>query len=286
MIAVTGATGQLGRLVIEELLKTTPAETLVALARDPAKADDLTAQGVQVRQADYTQPETLAMALEGIDKLLLISSSEVGQRAVQHSNVIDAAKAAGVELIAYTSILNADASPLGLAEEHVATEAMLADSGVSYVLLRNGWYTENYMASVPVALQAGAVFGCAGEGRISSAARADYAAAAARVITSDDQAGKVYELAGDESYTLSELAGEIAAQSGKPVVYQDLPEADYAKALEDAGLPGSFAALLADSDTGASQGGLYDAGHQLSQLTGKPTTPMSESVRVALAEIG
>lgn len=286
MIAVTGATGQLGRLVMKELLNTTPADTLVALVRDPAKADDLSAQGIHVRQADYTQPDTLRKALEGIDRLLLISSSEVGQRAVQHSNVIDAAKAAGVELIAYTSILKADTSPLGLAEEHVATETMLADSGVPYVLLRNGWYTENYMASVPVALQAGAVFGCAGDGRIASAARADYAAAAAAVLLADDQEGKVYELAGVESYTLSELADEIAAQSGKSVVYQNLPEADYAKALEDAGLPGPFAALLADSDTGASQGGLYDSGHQLSQLTGKPTTPLSESVRVALAEIG
>jgi NAD(P)H dehydrogenase (quinone) len=283
MIAITGATGQLGRLVLQNLLKTVPAAQIVAAVRSPEKAADLAALGVQVRQADYAQPATLEAAFQGVDKLLLISSSEVGQRAPQHAAVIAAAQKAGVKLIAYTSILRADTSPLGLAAEHKETEAMLRASGIPFVLLRNGWYTENYTASVPAALQYGAVMGSAKDGRIASAARADYAAAAAAVLTKDGQAGKVYELAGDTAYTLSELAAEIAKQSGKPVVYNDLPEAAYAAAPVQVGLPEGFAALLADSDVGASKGGLFDDGHQLSQLIGRPTTPLAEVVKAALA---
>ena len=283
MIAITGATGQLGRLVIQNLLKTVPASQIVAAVRSPEKAADLAALGVQVRQADYAQPATLEAAFQGVDKLLLISSSEVGQRAPQHAAVIAAAQKAGVKLLAYTSILRADTSPLGLAAEHKETEAMLRDSGLPHVLLRNGWYTENHTASVPAALQYGAVMGSAKDGRIASAARADYAAAAAAVLTQDGQAGQVYELAGDTAYTLSELAAEIAKQSGKPVVYNDLPEAAYAAALVQVGLPEGFAALLADSDVGASKGGLFDDSHQLSQLIGRPTTPLAEVVKAALA---
>jgi NAD(P)H dehydrogenase (quinone) len=283
MIAITGATGQLGRLVIHNLLKSVPASQLVAAVRSPDKAADLAALSVQVRQADYAQPATLEAAFHGVDKLLLISSSEVGQRAPQHAAVIAAAQKAGVKLLAYTSILRADTSPLGLAAEHKETEAMLRASGLPHVLLRNGWYTENHAASVPAALQYGAVLGSAKEGRIASAARADYAAAAAAVLTKDGQAGQVYELAGDTAYTLSEFAAEIAKQSGKAVVYNDLPEAAYAAALVQAGLPEGFAALLADSDVGASTDGLFDDSHQLSQLIGRPTTPMAEVVRAALA---
>ncbi len=283
MIAITGATGQLGRLVIQNLLKTVPASQLVAAVRSPDKAADLAALGVQVRQADYARPATLEAAFQGVSKLLLISSSEVGHRAPQHAAVIAAAQQAGVQLLAYTSILHADRSPLGLAAEHKETEAMLRASGIPHVLLRNGWYTENYTASVPAALQYGAVLGSAKDGRIASAARADYAAAAAAVLTLEGQAGQVYELAGDTAYTLSEFAAEIAKQSGKAVVYNDLPEAAYAAALVQAGLPEGFAALLADSDVGASTGGLFDDSHQLSQLIGRPATPMAEVVRVALA---
>lgn len=283
MIAITGATGQLGRLVIQNLLTTVPASQIVAAVRSPAKAADLAALGVQVRQADYAQPATLEAAFQGVDKLLLISSSEVGQRAPQHAAVIAAAQKAGVKLLAYTSILRADSSPLGLAAEHKATEAALRASDIPFVLLRNGWYTENYTASVPAALQYGAVMGSAKDGRIASAARADYAAAAAAVLTKDGQAGQVYELAGDSAYTLSELAAEIAKQSGKPVVYNDLPEAAYAAALVQVGLPEGFAALLADSDVGASKGGLFDDGHQLSGLIGRPTTPLADVVKAALA---
>lgn len=283
MIAITGATGQLGRLVIQNLLKTVPASQLVAAVRSPDKAADLAALGVQVRQADYTRPATLEAAFQGVSKLLLISSSEVGHRAPQHAAVIAAAQQAGVQLLAYTSLLRADTSPLGLAAEHQETEAMLRASGLPHVLLRNGWYTENHAASVPAALQYGAVMGSAKDGRIASAARADYAAAAAAVLTLEGQAGQVYELAGDSAYTLAELAAEIAKQSGKAVVYNDLPEAAYAAALVQVGLPEGFAALLADSDVGASKGGLFDDGRQLSQLIGRPTTPMAEVVKAALA---
>ncbi|MDU1086032.1 MAG: SDR family oxidoreductase, partial [Leclercia adecarboxylata] len=237
MIAITGATGQLGQLVIEQLLKTVPASQLVAIVRNPAKADALSQQGVTVRQADYTDQAAFTAALAGVDKLLLISSSEVGQRAPQHQNVINAAKAAGVKFIAYTSLLHADTSPLGLHVEHVDTEKALAASGIPYALLRNGWYTENYLASAPPALEHGVFIGSADEGKIASATRADYAAAAARVISEEGHAGKVYELAGDQAWTLGDLAAELSRQSGKNVVYQNLSEADFAAALKGVGLP-------------------------------------------------
>ena len=282
MIVITGATGQLGRLVIESLLQTVPASEIVAAVRSPEKAQDLAARGVQVRQANYTKPATLEAAFAGAHKLLLISSSEVGQRAPQHRAVIEAAQRAGVKLVAYTSLLHADSSPLALAGEHNETEAMLRASGLPFVLLRNGWYTENYAASVPAALAHGVVLGSAVDGRIASAARADYAAAAAAVLTLDNQAGKVYELAGDASYTLAELAAEIAAQADKPVVYNDMPQAAFEAALLGFGLPAGLASLLADSDVGASKGGLFDDSHQLSALIGRPTTPMAATIAQAV----
>ena len=186
-------------------------------------------------------------------------------------------------LLAYTSLLHADSSPLPLAAEHKATEARLQASGLPHVILRNGWYTENYLASLPVALEHGVLLGCAGQGRIASAARADYAAAAAAVLTRPDQAGRIYELAGDSAYTLAELAAEISRQAGKPVRYQDLPEADYRAVLLGAGLPEGLAVLLAESDSGAARGGLYDDSRQLSQLIGRPSTPLAAQVAQALA---
>ncbi len=279
MIAITGATGQLGQHVIESLLKTVPASQIVAIVRNPAKATALSQQGITVRQADYSDEAAFTTALQGIDKLLLISSSEVGQRAPQHRNVINAAKAAHVKFIAYTSLLHADTSPLGLADEHVATEQILAESGIAYALLRNGWYTENYLASAPAALEHGVFIGAADEGKIASATRADYAAAAARVISEDGHAGKTYELAGDAGWTLSQLAAELAKQSGKKVVYQNLSEADFAAALKGVGLPAGLADMLADSDTGASKGGLFDDSHTLSKLIGRPTTSLADSVK-------
>ncbi|MCT2419042.1 SDR family oxidoreductase [Pantoea sp. XY16] len=283
MIAVTGATGQLGRIVIDALLKKVPAAEIVAAVRTPAKAADLAALGVIVRQADYGQPETLEAAFAGVDKLLLISGSEVGQREAQHKAVIDAAKAAGVGFIAYTSLLHADTSPLGLGVEHRATEALLKASGIPFALLRNGWYTENYAASIPPALAHHAFIGAAGEGRIASAARQDYAEAAAEVMTRDDQAGKVYELSGDDSYTLAQFAAEIATQSGEKVDYVNLSQADFAAALKGAGLPEGLAEMLADSDAGAEKGGLFDDSRQLSKLIGRPTTSWQAVIRAALA---
>ena len=214
-----------------------------------------------------------------MEKLLLISSSEVGQRASQHRNVINAAKAAGVKFIAYTSLLHADTSPLGLADEHVETEKMLADSGIAYTLLRNGWYTANYLASAPASLEHGVFIGAAGDGKIASATRVEYAAAAARVISETGHEGKVYELAGDSGWTLTQLAAELTKQSGKPVTYQNLSEADFAAALKGVGLPAGLADMLADSDTGASKGGLFDDSKTLSKLIGRPTTTLAESVK-------
>ncbi|WP_061090803.1 SDR family oxidoreductase [Escherichia marmotae] len=278
MIAITGATGQLGHNVIESLLQTVSASQIVAIARNPEKAHALSAQGISVRQADYGDEAALTSALQGVEKLLLISSSEVGQRASQHRNVINAAKVAGVKFIAYTSLLHADTSPLGLAAEHIETEKMLADSGIAYTLLRNGWYTENYLASAPAALEHGVFIGAAGDGKIASATRADYAEAAARVISEAGHEGKVYELAGDNAWTLTQLAAELTKQSGKPVIYQNMSEADFAAALKSVGLPGGLADMLADSDVDASKGGLFDDSKTLSTLIGRPTTTLAESV--------
>lgn len=282
MIAITGATGQLGRLVLDALLQRVPANELIALVRDPAKARDLATRGVAIRRADYNAPDTLREALAGVERLLLISSNELGQRTAQHRAVIQAAKAAGVKLLAYTSVLRADTSVLGLAVEHRDTEAALAASGVPGVLLRNGWYSENYAAGIPAATAHGAMLGCAQQGRIASASRADYALAAAVVLTSEGQAGKVYELAGDNAYTLDQLAAEIGTQAGKDVVYKDLSQQAYREALLGFGLPEGLAGLLSDSDAGAAQGALFDDSKALSQLISRPTTPIAQTVRDAL----
>ena len=287
-LLVTGATGQLGRLVIEALLKTTQAAEIAGMVRKgeggpQAKAGRLEELGVQTRSADYDDPASLRSAFAGIERLLFISSSAMEGRVPQHRNVVEAARTAGVSLIAYTSILHADRSPLGLAEDHRQTEALLAASGVPYVLLRNSWYTENYMASLPAALAHDALLGAAGEGRIASAARADYAAAAAAVLVSgEDQAGRTYELAGDKAYTLAELAAEVSRQTGREIAYKNMPEAEFKAALLGAGLPAGLAGLLSDSDAGAAKGALFDDSGDLSRLIGRPTTTLSESVRQAL----
>lgn len=274
-IAVTGATGQLGRIVVEKLKQKVPASDIIVLVRSPEKAADL---GVTAREADYAKSETLRSALEGVDTLLLISSSEIGQRAVQHRNVIDAAKAAGVRRIVYTSLLKADSSPLSLAEEHRQTEADLKASGVPYTILRNGWYTENYTGSIGGALAGGAFIGSAGEGKVSAAPRADYAEAAVAVLTGAGHEGKTYELAGDTAWTLADLAAEVSKQTGKAIPYMNLPEAGYAQALVGFGLPEGLAAAIAGWDIGASQGALYSDSKDLSTLIGRPTTPLSDTV--------
>lgn len=283
MIVITGATGNLGQHVIAKLLETVPASNIIAAVRNPAKAADLAAKGVQVRQADYNSADSLDAAFQGATKILLISSSEVGQRTAQHQNVVDAAKRAGVQLLAYTSVLHADTSPLGLAVEHVATEAAIRASGLPFSLLRNGWYLENHTEHLAPVLEHGVVLGAAQDGRFSSASRADYAAAAAAVLTASNPQA-VYELAGDTSFTLADYAAEVARQSGRAIVYKDLPEADYKATLVEVGVPEGFAAMLADSDAGAAKGALHDAGKQLSGLIGRPTTSLADAVKVALSK--
>ena len=284
LIAVTGASGQLGRLAIQFLLSRHPAARILAIARDPAKIADLAEAGVQVRQGDYDRPDTLDAALAGVERLLLVSSSEIGKRAPQHQAVIDAAIRAGVSLVAYTSLLHADTSPLGLAVEHVQTEQALEASGLPHALLRNGWYAENYTAGIAGALQHGVVLGSAGDGRLSLAARADYAEAAAIIMAGDaTQAGKVYELAGDDAITLTDFAALVARKTGIPIAYQDLPQQDYRDALLSAGLPGFVADLLSDSDAGAAKGGLFDDSGTLGRLIGRATTPIEDVIASALA---
>lgn len=286
MYAVTGASGQLGRLVIESLLrKKVQPSSIVALVRNPSKVQDLAAKGVQVRQADYTDPSVWPSALLGVKRLLLISGMDIGQRVAQHQVVIDAAKAAHIELLAYTSVLHADRSALFLAQEHRETEALIRASSIPHALLRNGWYTENYLGAIPSALQHGAVFGAAGEGKVTSATRAEYAEAAAVVLMSPlAQVQPVYELAGDQAYTLAELAAELSRQTGKPVVYNNLSESDYTAMLVQVGLPEGFAAIIAQSDVAASQGALFDQTQTLSRLIGRPTQSLGDCIKAALVQ--
>jgi len=284
MIAVTGASGHLGRLVVASLLRTVAPSNIVAAARSPEKVGDLASQGICIRQADYSRPDTLGPALVGVYKLLLISGSEVGRRVEQHKAVIAAARQAGVRLLLYTSVLHADRSPLALGEEHRQTEAAIRSSGVPFVILRNSWYTENYAGAVAQAVKLGVHYGCAGAGRVSAASRADYAEAAAALLTAkDDQSGRFYELAGDEAFTLAEFAAEVARQSGKPVRYQDLPELEYRTLLVKAGLPEPIAAMLANADVGISKGALFDDSRQLHALIGRSTTSISSTISAALA---
>lgn len=280
-IGVTGATGQLGRIVIEKLKKKTAAENIVALVRSPQKAAGF---GVEVREFDYTKPELLVPALKGIDKLLLISASDIGKRTEQHNNVIEAAKKAGMKFIAYTSLLRADTSTISLAGEHAETEKLLKKSGIPFTLLRHGWYTENYTASLPVVIDQEVLYGSSGEGKISSATRNDFAEADATVVTTEGHEGKVYELAGDESFTMSDFAAEVSRQTGKNISYKNLPVKEYAKALMKAGLPEGAAQFYAGTHVSTEKGDLFDDSHQLSKLIGRPTTPLAEVISDALAQ--
>jgi NAD(P)H dehydrogenase (quinone) len=278
-IAITGAAGQLGRLVVEKLMTRAPASQIVALVRSPERAADL---GVTAREFDYSRPELLGPGLVGVDTLLLISSNAVSERLAQHRNVLDAAKQAGVERVVYTSLLHADTSPLDLAKEHLATEAAVRSSGLAHTVLRDGWYAENYTSLIPAALERGAFAGCARHGRISFAGRADYAEAAAVILTSAGHDRRTYELAGDEAFTLSDLAAELSRQAGRNIPYLDLPEAEYAGVLIGAGLPEVMARAVAGWDSGASQGALFDEGRQLSRLIGRPTLSLPSAVAAAL----
>lgn len=283
-IVVTGATGQLGRHVLEALLERgVAAGNIVAAGRSVAKLADFVERGVRVQPMDYADAGSVAAALKGATRVLLISGSEVGQRVDQHRTVIEAAKAEGVELLAYTSIANADTTSMLLADEHKATEALLRESGVPFVLLRNGWYLENYTEQLPGTLAQGAVAGSAGDGKVSAAARADYAHAAAAVLVADGQAGKVYELGGDEAFSMADLAAEISAATGKAVSYNDLPAGDYAELLASVGVPEAFAEILADSDLGIARGDLLVSTGDLRRLIGRPTTSLGQAVRAAAA---
>jgi NAD(P)H dehydrogenase (quinone) len=279
---ITGATGHLGRLVVEALLdRGVPAEQIVATGRQVDRLRDLADRGVDVRVADFDDPASLDAAFDGATKVLFVSGSDVGHRIGQHHNVIEAAQRADVDLLAYTSIANADLATFGLAADHQETERILRKTGVPHALLRNSWYLENYTAQLPTFLEFGAVLGSAGNGRVSAATRADYAAGAAAVLLADDQAGQVYELGGDEAFSLSELAREVGAASGKEVEYRDLPAQEYTAVLVAAGLPEGYAAALADSDLGLERGELLVTTGDLGRLIGRPTTSMPEAVRAA-----
>ena len=282
-IAVTGATGQLGRLVLEELLRSQEPGSLVAVVRDAAKAEQLRARGVQVRVADYSDPAALTEVLTGVDKLLLVSGSEVGARVAQHANVVNAAKAAGVGFIAYTSVLAADTTELILAPEHKATEELIRASGLDFTFLRNGWYTENYAQTVATARQTGAVVAAAGDGRVASATRADYAAAAAAVLSSAGHEGRTYELSGDYAWDFKELATAITKITGREVVYQPVSASELVEVLITAGLDEGTAGFLAALDTDTKAGLLATVTGELSGLIGRPTTQLLPALESAPA---
>lgn len=277
---ITGATGQLGQLVVEKMKQRVDVDQLVALVRSPERVTHLGIDlGIEIKPFDYTKPAILAESLQGIEQLMLISSSEVGQRSAQHRNIIEAARRAGVKRIVYTSLLHADTSVLSLAGEHLETEKMLKESGIPHTVLRNGWYSENYTDSIPGAVEAGAFVGSAGDGKISSATREDFAEAATVVLTNEGHIGKVYELAGDEAYTLKDFAAEISKQTGKDIPYKNLPESKYAGILSSIGIAEGFAQAIASFDVGASKGSLFDDGKVLSQLIGRPTTSMDDAIK-------
>ena len=281
-IAITGATGQLGNLVIEQLLQLTAAQNIVALVRKIDKAEHFKVQGIEPREFDYDRPETLVPALLGIDKLLLISANEIGRRTPQHQAVIDAAKVAGVPYLAYTSLLRADTSPLGLAQEHRETEKLIQDSGITYTFLRNNWYSENYLAGVAHTIEIGTLFVAAQDVRISSASRIDYAEAAAKVLTSTGHENKTYELAGSESFSLSDLATFIGQAVNKDIIYQNLSAEEYTQGLTQAGLPAGLVDVIVDADIQTIQGAMYSDSKDLEQLIGHKTTSIQDAIKAAL----
>jgi NAD(P)H dehydrogenase (quinone) len=283
MITVTGASGHLGRLVVTGLLDVgVPAAQVVAVVRDPQKVADLAGRGVQVRQADYADPDAVDVALKGTDRLLLVSGSEVGQRVAQHGNLLKAARSDGVGLVVYTSAPKADDTPLPLAPEHIATERLIAESGIPAVVLRNNWYLENYDEQIARAAATGEVVGSSGAGRIAAAARADFAAAAVAVLTAERAEPGIVELGGDQPFTLADLAAAVAAETGRDVVYRDLSPAEHEAALVATGVPEGAAGFLVALDQAIAQGALDTGSTALSELTGRPTTPLADHVRAVL----
>ncbi|WP_328502719.1 SDR family oxidoreductase [Streptomyces sp. NBC_00457] len=282
-IVVTGATGALGRHVIEGLLKKVPAEQITAVVRSEEKGADYASRGIKLAIADYSKPETLDGVFAAGDKVLFISGSEIGQRVPQHTAVVEAAKKAGVALLAYTSVLGAPEADFRLAAEHQVTEKLILESGLPHVFLRNGWYNENYTEQLAPVLQHNAVVQAAGDGRVASAARADYAAAAVVVLTEEGHENKAYELSGDTAWSYAEYAAELSKQTGKEIVYQNVPAEAYQGILTGAaGLPEPLAATLVDVDKAVERGRLAGTSGQLSKLIGRPTTPIAESIAAAL----
>ncbi|MFF8847198.1 SDR family oxidoreductase [Streptomyces sp. NPDC015127] len=282
-IVVTGATGALGRLVVEELLDTVPGDRIAAVVRDEEKAADLAARGVELRIADYGDPAALEGAFRAGDRVLLISGSEVGRRVPQHAAVIEAARAAGVAQLAYTGVLGGPEADFDLAAEHKATERLILESGLPYTFLRNGWYTENYTGNLTPVLEHGTVVGSAGDGRIASAGRADYAAAAAAVLTGEGHLGAAYELSGDTAWSLAEYAAELSRQTGRTITYTEVPAETHLGILTGAGVPEPFARILVDVDQAIGRGLLGRTTGDLARVTGRPTTPLAETVAAALA---
>ncbi len=282
-LVVTGASGHLGRLVVESLLvRGIEPGRIVATTRTPENLADLADRGVDVRAADFADRQSLKEAFAGAERILLVSSNDLADRVGGHRNAVEAAAEAGVDLLAYTSILRADASSLALAADHRTTEELILESGLPYVFLRNSWYLENYTEQLAPALEHHAVLGSAGEGRVSAAARADYAEAAAVVLSSDGHAGQAYELGGDSAFTLTEYAATLARLAGTEVAYVDQPVADYQAFLASVGVPAPMDSVLADADAGLSRGELFDGSGTLSRLIGRPTTTLEEALRAAL----
>ncbi len=282
MIVVTGATGQLGQHVVRQLLEKVPASQITLAVRNASKAESFAAQGVSVRAADYAQPATLEAAFSGADQLLLISSSEVGQRAAQHQAVVDAAKKVGVKHLVYTSILHIETTRMKLAAEHQYTEKAIKASGLPYTFLRNGWYTENFTEHLAPVLAHGAVLGATKDVPFGTASRADYAAAAVAVLTSTGHEQQAYELTNAESITLSQYAAEVSRQSGKNIVYKDLPPDAFEQTLIGVGIPAAFAGILVDCDLGTARGELSDSSGDLARLIGRAPTPLADAISAAL----
>ncbi|MBO1766155.1 SDR family oxidoreductase [Allobranchiibius sp. GilTou38] len=281
---VTAASGQLGRLAVEELLaRGVAAQDVVAVVRTPSKAADLADRGVQVREGDYDRSETMTAALHDADRVLMISGPTAGQRIPQHTNVIEAAKAGGAKRIVYTSILNADDTTNPLAGEHQETERLLRASGVPVVLLRNGWYDENYTGQLDQYLEHGEIVGAAADGRISAAARQDYAVAAVATLLQDESGDRTYELGGS-SFDMSELAAVISEVSGRTVAYRDVPAAEYVAVLRSNGLDEGTAEFVANIDSSIAHGDLETHSDALAELIGRPVTPLADVVRAAWSQ--
>ena len=282
MIAVAGANGHLGQLVVAGLVERVPGNQVIAAVRSLEKATSLRSLGVQVREADYTRPETLRTALSGAKRVLLISAADVNQRFRLHKAVIDEAKEAGVEQVVYTSLLRADSSEIFLAREHKQTEDYIRASGLPFVILRNGWYLENHTGTLREDVEHDVLVGSSANGRFASASRADYAAAAVAVLTQSIAGNEIFELAGDQSFSMAELAAEVSQQIGRDISYRNLSAQGYANVLVALGLPQTAVDVIVDADARAIQGDLDSTCHDLSKLIGRPTTTLFAAVRSAL----